>query len=81
MRSGTLLAVGRLGAVSMIAAQGCSPLQRHHWWRSTQNLCAADTFADDHISELLETALSCNELNIGELASFEAVARRCKLRD
>ena len=67
--------------VQAIAAQGYTPLQWHYWWRNVQALSAADAFVDDHlfISELLETGIVYDQLNIGEVAIFETVARRYQL--
>ncbi len=66
-----------------IAAQSYPPLQKHYLRRSVQNRWATDAFVDDHllISELLKTALSYDQLNIGGLASFEAVSSRYQLVD
>ncbi len=46
-----------------------------------QRLSASDAFVDDHlfISEVLETVLSYDQFNCGEIAVFEVAARRYQL--
>ncbi|CAK0872167.1 unnamed protein product [Prorocentrum cordatum] len=67
--------------VQQFRGLGQTPLQRHMWWRQTQNLTAADAGVDEHqfLSELLEMGAEKDQLNEGELATFEAVSRRCQL--
>ncbi len=66
-----------------ITAQGCTPLQKHYWWRNVQGLTASDAFVDDFsfISELPETGLSYDQLNVGVMAVFEIAARRYQLHE
>ena len=56
-------------------------MQRHYWWRSVLKLTAADNGVDEHkfLNELLEVALTGDQLNIAELEVFEIVARRLQL--
>ncbi|CAK0817209.1 unnamed protein product, partial [Prorocentrum cordatum] len=70
-----------LWLVQQFRRLGQTPLQRHMWWRQTQNLTAADAGVDEHqfLSELLEMGAEKDQLNEGELATFEAVSRRCQL--
>jgi len=67
--------------LEQMALQGDTPLQRHFWWRSILRLQAGDHGVDDHyfLSELFEFACSYDQLNIGELLIFEAIARRYQL--
>ncbi|CAK0901538.1 unnamed protein product [Prorocentrum cordatum] len=70
-----------LWLVQQFKRLGQTPLQRHMWWRQTQNLTAADAGVDEHqfLSELLEMGAEKDQLNEGELATFEAVSRRYQL--
>ncbi|CAK0796418.1 unnamed protein product, partial [Prorocentrum cordatum] len=70
-----------LWLVQQFKRLGQTPLQRHQWWRQTQNLTAADAGVDEHqfLSELLEMGAQTDQLNEGELAVYETVARRYQL--
>ncbi|CAK0841047.1 unnamed protein product [Prorocentrum cordatum] len=70
-----------LWLVQQFRRLGQTPLQRHQWWRQTQNLTAADAGVDEHqfLSELLEMGAQTDQLNEGELAVYETVARRYQL--
>eukprot|EP00959_Pyramimonas_sp_CCMP1952_P164532 3439630-Pyramimonas_sp.AAC.1 len=54
-----------LWLVQQFRRLGQTPLQRHQWWRQTQNLTAADAGVDEHqfLSELLEMGAQTDQLN------------------
>ena len=56
-------------------------MSRHSWWRSCLNLSVTDPGVEDHalLSDLLEIGLWYDGLNLGELLSFEKLARRYQL--
>jgi hypothetical protein len=64
-----------------IVDQDSTPTRRHHWWRSALSLSVNDEGVEEHafISEVLETALCFDALNVSELACFEQMARRYQL--
>ena len=64
-----------------VGMQGFSPVQRHYWWRSTQQLSSSDIFVDEHLflSELLENMVCVDQLNAPELHIGEILARRFQL--
>ena len=64
-----------------MAKQGMTPTRRHEWWRTILRLGPEDQYVGEHaaLSRLLELGLSVDQLNLSELASFEAVARRYQL--
>jgi hypothetical protein len=64
-----------------ILEQGPGPRQRHYWWRSVLRLTASDNGVDDHcfLSDVIETAVCCDQLNVSELQCFEKIARRLQL--
>ena len=61
-----------------IAGQDTSFLRRHDWWRSTMRLAEAAEGVTEHgfLSNLLETALVYDGLNISQLACMELASRR-----
>jgi hypothetical protein len=64
-----------------ILEQGPGPRQRHYWWRSVLRLTASDSGVDDHcfLSDVIETAVCFDQLNVSELQCFEKIARRLQL--
>jgi hypothetical protein len=64
-----------------ILEQGPGPRQRHYWWRSVLRLTGSDKGVDDHcfLSDVIETAVCCYQLNVSELQCFEKIARRLQL--
>lgn len=67
--------------VKELAAQNTTPLARHFWWRSVQNLSAGDPGVDEHqfLSELIEHGLMYDGLNLGDVMAYEAISRRYQL--
>jgi len=61
--------------------QGGGPVQRHYWWRQILGLAAADPGVDEHLflCELLETAVTADQLNLPGCEAFELAARRFQL--
>jgi len=64
-----------------IAGQNTTPSRRHHWWRTCLGVTQCDPGIEEHLflSELIETAISFDQINVGELAMFESIARRFQL--
>eukprot|EP00973_Karenia_brevis_P023383 3218971-Karenia_brevis.AAC.1 len=60
---------------------GMGPVARHFWWKQTLGLTPADPGVDEHhfLSMLLEYGAQYDQLNLANLASFEAIARRYQL--
>ena len=63
---------------SAIRKQGFTPNNRHAWWRNSLGLSIVDAGVEEHgmLSDLMETALVYDALNLPELMCFEMVARR-----
>ena len=57
---------------------GMTPVSRHHWWRTTMSLTPADPGVDEHLflCELLETGMTYDQLQVGNVACFELIARK-----
>eukprot|EP00974_Lingulodinium_polyedra_P085477 8278063-Lingulodinium_polyedra.AAC.1 len=57
------------------------PSQRHHWWRTTLRLTAEDYGVAEHecLCRAMEEAVTYDQLNASELASFEVLGRRLQL--
>ena len=64
-----------------IARQELTPVRRHYWWRQLLSLGPSDWGVGEHeaLSRLFEYALTYDQLNLGELASFELAGRRYQL--
>ncbi|CAK0891989.1 unnamed protein product [Prorocentrum cordatum] len=58
-----------------------SPVQRHYWWRSVMGLSATDVGVDEHLllSQLIEVAMTVDQVQICNLATFELVSRRYQM--
>ena len=70
-----------LWLLAAIRRQGFTPMSRHSWWRASLGLCITDPGVEDHalLSDLFESALWYDGLNLGELLCFEKLARRYQL--
>ena len=66
-----------------IKRAGFTPMARHFWWKQSLLLEVEDPGVDEHafLSELLQLAVVYDQLNLGCLASFEAVARRYQIHE
>ena len=61
-----------------IKQQGYTPGARHVWWKQSLGLATSDPGVEEHVvlSDILETAVQFDALNVPELLCFEMVARR-----
>ena len=67
--------------VAELARQQMTPTQRHFWWRQLMRLGPSDYGVSEHesISRALENFLCYDQLNLGDLAGAECLARRYQL--
>ena len=67
-----------LWLLSAIKQQGYTPGARHVWWQQSLGLSTSDPGVEEHgvLSDLLDTAVQFDSLNLPELLCFEMVARR-----
>ena len=67
--------------LTAFAHQDQTPSRRHWWWKSTLRLQNHDPGVEEHqfLSDIIETALGFDRLNVSELQCFEAVSRRFML--
>ena len=64
-----------------VVSSGHTPTQRHYWWRQVLNAQVTEPGIEEHLHccQLLEYATTYDQINIGELAWAEAVARKLQL--
>ena len=67
--------------VSTLGNGDTTPCRRHEWWKQVQHLSVSDEGVQEHecLCEILETALTTDQLNVSELVSFEHLARRIQV--
>jgi len=66
-----------------IAEHDQAPRSRHTKWRHEAGLSPSDPYVDDHDLALrvIQLAIEYDQLNVGELASFELLARRAQMAE
>ena len=70
-----------LWVLEAIQRQETTPVRRHYWWRQMLQVTVADEGISEHLAicEALETAVTFDQLNCGELAIVEQMARRLQM--